>query len=125
MSIKRFSQEDCSVRRSKKHCCSFLSRLKPQGSGMRLLRMKRFKLLEERCEAVPRPTEPSRSLPAFEGARGCVLLRPETVRGKKSLTTISLIQLIGAVFDPVTGWDTQAIHGTQELPRTGCETTRE
>lgn len=87
--------------------------------------MQRFKLLQGRYKAVPRPTESSPSLPTFGEARGCVLLRSGTDGEKKSLTTISLIQPIGAIFDPVTGWDAQAVHQTQELPGTGCETTRE
>lgn len=96
-----FSQEDCAVHRSKKHSCSFLRR-------MNLLRMQWFKLLEGRYKAVPRPNESSSPFPTFEGARGS--RRPGTSGDKKSLTTISLIQPIGAIFDPVTDWNAQAIH---------------
>lgn len=87
--------------------------------------MQRFKLLEGRYKVVPRPTESSPALPTLGGGRGYVLLRPGTSGEKKSLTTISLIQPIGAIFDSVTGRDAQAVHGTQELPGTGCETNRE
>lgn len=87
--------------------------------------MQTFKLLEGRYKAVPRPADFSPCLPTFGWARGCVLLRPGTGREKKPLTTVSLIQPIGAIFDAVTGWDAQAVHGTQELPGTGCQTTRE
>lgn len=87
--------------------------------------MQRFKLLEGRYKAVLRLNESFPSLSAIEAARGCVLLRAGTITEKKSLTTVSLIQPTGAIFDPVTGWDTQTVHRTQELPGTGCETARE
>lgn len=35
------------------------------------------------------------------------------------LTTVSLIQAVGAVFDPVTGRHTESIHRAEELSRAG------
>lgn len=35
------------------------------------------------------------------------------------LTTVSLIQAIGAVLDPVAGWHAEPIHRAEELSRAG------
>ena len=35
------------------------------------------------------------------------------------LTTVSLIQAVGAILDPITGGHTESVHGAEELSRAG------